>query len=95
MCGGELIALTNLENDHAGDRSSTYVMLALAGGVISLFLGVLDRVLPTVSTEAQLQKVKAESEREAAAALKRAADAEKALAAIERRHAEATKRDTE
>ncbi len=52
MCTGELIALTALQNGEAAGSADTWVILALLGGVVALFLGALDRVLPTVVTEA-------------------------------------------
>ncbi len=48
MCTGELIALTALQNGEAAGSADTWVILALLGGVVALFLGALDRVLPTV-----------------------------------------------
>ena len=48
MCAGELIALTALQNGEAAGSADTWVILALLGGVVALFLGALDRVLPTV-----------------------------------------------
>jgi hypothetical protein len=47
MCTGELIALTALQNGEAAGSADTRVILALLGGVVALFLGALDRVLPT------------------------------------------------
>ena len=52
MCAGELIALSALQNGEAAGCADTWVMLALVGGLVALFLGALDRVLPTVLVEA-------------------------------------------
>jgi len=52
MSAGELIALTALQNGEAAGSADTWVILALLGGLVALFLGALDRVLPTVVSEA-------------------------------------------